>query len=73
MKVPYTTNQVYISLNDATEVISQIQVIQNKYQVYHDGCPSYLIPYVMVQPKLKNKMEFKVVVLVVVFNNNTKL
>lgn len=60
VKLPYTTNMVYAALSGVTDVIKQIQVVQNKYKVYKDGYPSYLIPYVMVQPKLKNKQEYKV-------------
>ena len=60
VKIPYTTNNIYVSLNGAVDVMNQIQTLQNKYRVYENGSPKYVIPYVMVQPKLKNKQEYKV-------------
>lgn len=61
VKAPYTTNKNYKGCKNLTEAISHISTLQKAYRRLDiNNVPFYLIPYVMVQPKLINRREYKV-------------
>lgn len=52
VKLPFTTNQQYNVKSTVEKVYDQINYVQSKWK--------NVIPYVMIQPYLTNKKEYKV-------------